>query len=121
MDIELILRKLAKDTRYQNLFVTVKDLNGISLFKNNDELSRIQELFLSYLYFYYDIYQDIATKKVDKIVLTDGIYEEAYLYWKREKGFEREASNIKKEKKSNKNIMLVIDNKVKPREKQYNG
>lgn len=119
MNVEQIIRKLAKESKYQNLFVATKDLNGFVLFKNNIDLSRIQEVFLSYLYFYYDIYQDISTKKIDKIILSDEIYEDAYMYWKKIKGNEKESNKKtqKKQENTSKNIMLVFDNKVKSKEK----
>jgi hypothetical protein len=117
MDTEQVIRELAKKSKYQNLFVAVKDLNGFVLFNNKNDLTRIQEIFLSYLYFYYEIYQDIATKKIDKMILKNETYEDAYMYWKREKGIEKKDNKKKNANKTKNDLMLVFDNNVKVKEK----
>jgi hypothetical protein len=118
MNIEKIIRNLAKKTEIINLFVASKDLNGINLFKNNIDFSKIQRLFLSYLYFYYDIYNDIASKKINKSIIKDNIYEDAYMLWKEENN--GEINKSKKNKVSDKkDIYLVFDNSKK--EAKTNG
>lgn len=79
---EQLLRKLAKDIRYMNLFEAAQKVNGINLFKNNTDFSDMQQLFLSYLYFYHGLYLDLAMKKVSKSVLDNEIFEDAYTYWR---------------------------------------
>jgi hypothetical protein len=76
------LRKLAKKTEMLNLFTAAKDMGGFELFKNKNDLSNSQNYFLSYLYFYYSLNNDIASKKVSEKVLTDEIYENAYSYYR---------------------------------------
>jgi hypothetical protein len=80
-----IIRQLAKSIKYQNLFRISKDKIGINIFKNNNELSAIQEIFLSYVYSYSNIFDEIALKEISELVLKDDIYTDAYLYWKQNK------------------------------------
>ena len=103
--LENKIRKLAKDYKHLNLFTTAKDIGSIKLFRNSTDLSRLQQIYLSYLYFYESLMTDIGLKKIDEIVLTDSIYEDAYSFWKRKKGFEIDK---KTEKKTDKNLKLVF-------------
>ena len=102
------LRELAKSIKAQNLFVAAKDINGIRLFKNSFNFSKIQEIYLSNLYTYDTINRDIIFEKISKHVLDNYIYEDAYLLWKRK--------NIKKSTiKDNKqnDINLVVGSNIK--------
>ena len=76
------IRKLAKETKMLNLFSASKEMNGIKIFHNETDFSRIQELFISYLYFYSNINMDINLDKVSDKVLENEIYEDAYYRWK---------------------------------------
>jgi len=102
------IRKLSKSTRYQNLFVAAKDFATIRLFDNETDLSKLQDTFLAYLYIYDNIFSDIATKEVSKKVLENIIYEDAYMYWKREKKSESE-----KKDSSSSRLKLVKGNNIK--------
>lgn len=101
-DITTVLRKLAKSDKYQNLFSVCKEIPTIHLFENSSELTQLQSVFLSYLYFYREILTDIYTNKINSNVLQDFIYEDAYSKWK------KEHSNKKTENKK-KDIKLVFD------------
>lgn len=85
MDINILIRKLAKQIKYQNLFSICKDLHCFKLFKNTRELSQIQDIFLNYLYLYDSIYQDLKINHISKHIFDNAIYEDAYLLWKKEK------------------------------------
>ena len=76
------LRKLAKSISSQNTFIAAKEINGIKIFENETNLSKIQEEYVSYLYFYKSLYEDIYSKKVSEKILNDEIYEDAYSYYK---------------------------------------
>ena len=78
-----LIRKLAKSVEMQNLFIAVKEIHSLSLFKNKTELSSLQQAFLSYLYFYNEIYKDIASNLIKDIILESEYYEDSYTYWKR--------------------------------------
>lgn len=100
-NIYLDLKNLAKSVRSQNIFTACKELHGIRLFKNSRDFSKLQDLYLSYLYNYDSINRDIFIDNISKYVLEDEIYEEAYLLWKRK--------NIKKsEEKDNKEKDLKL-------------
>ena len=99
-----IVRKLAKTSKAQNLFYNSKNISSIHLFENTSELSDLQQLYLSYLSFYHDIYCDIQLKKIEDIILTDEIYENAYARWKSEHS---DVSSPKKDKKEH-DIKLVF-------------
>jgi len=84
MDIT-ILRKLAKNNYYQNLYSLSREMSSIHLFKNVDDLTDIQMTFIQYLSFYYSLYMDIALKEIDEKVLEKEIYEDSYMYYKSKK------------------------------------
>lgn len=86
--LDKYLRKLSQKIRFVNLYYLAKDFHQIKIFNNTTELTNLQMIFLSYIYSYVDLLRDVDTKKVDKIVLTDVIYEEAYKKYKREKGYD---------------------------------
>lgn len=108
MNIFLSIRKLSKTTYAQNLFLASKEINGIKLFKNNLDLSKLQQLYLSYLYMYNGIMQDIQIEKISKHVLDNEIYEDSYLLWKREKG-----NKTKKEDNTERDVKLVMSNTIR--------
>lgn len=76
------VRKLAKQDDSQITFSASKELNGVKLFLNEHDLSKLQRIYINYLYFYYNLQQDIQLKEVNKKVLEDEIYEDAYSYYK---------------------------------------
>ncbi|MHA1294648.1 MAG: hypothetical protein ACTSQJ_18585 [Promethearchaeota archaeon] len=80
-----ILQKLAASIRYQNLFHASKQINGVRLFKNTRDFSLLQQIFISYLYNFEAIHNDIAFEKISKRVLEDTIFSDAYLAWKQKR------------------------------------
>ena len=80
--LDTYLRKLAKRSDFLNLFIASKDMACFKLFENVKDLSKLQNSFLSYLYFYDNLSNDIASKRVSEKVLEDEIYENAYAYYK---------------------------------------
>lgn len=104
MNIEKQIRKLAKTVKSMNLFSASKELQGVHIFKNSSDFSKIQMLYLSYLYFYYNINMDISLDKVSKKVLDSEINEDSYSIWKQNS---KEKDN-KSEEKTNKNLFLVF-------------
>jgi hypothetical protein len=102
------IRKLAKSIKAQNTFSAAKELQSIHLFYNTIDFSRLQELYLSFLYIYDSINKDIVTDKISKHIFDSEVYEDAYLIWKRK--------GIKKEEKRNntqKNVNLVSGKHIK--------
>ena len=101
-----LLRELAKSIKAQNLFVAVKEINGIHLFRNNFDFSKLQEIYLSHLYNYDSINKDIVIDKISEHVIDNEIYTDSYLLWKRK--------NLKKTIKDNKqnDIHLVTGKKI---------
>ena len=108
MDIYNLTRKLAKHNKYQNILAMSKEINGINLFRNKEDFSYLQSIFLNYLFMYDTINRDISIKKISKHVNDNEIYEDAYILWKNEKGQDQE---FKENKKSD--IKLVISDKIK--------
>lgn len=105
------LRNLAKQVEHQNLFIATKEINGIKLFYNDSDFSRLQQLYLYYLYFYNDLYMDISLKKVSEKVLDNFIREDSYSYYKRQKNPE----NISKKEENG--IHLVFNKNKKNKNK----
>lgn len=103
---DLLIRDLAKQTRAQNLFYAAKDISGINIFNNISNFTKIQQLYLNYLYFYDTISSDIITEHISKKVFNNHIFEDAYMYWKR---------NHKETKKDNKtsDVKLVPARHIK--------
>lgn len=85
MNYNYYIRKLAKSTPIQNQFIASKELFGVKLFANEYDFSKIQQDFLTYVYFYYNLFQDIYTNQVSKKVTDNDIYEDAYSYYKANK------------------------------------
>lgn len=84
MDFISSLRQLAKSDKWQTLFYHFKESNG-NIFENNSNFTAYQVIFLNFLYFYHNIYTDIALEEVDEIVLTHEIFEDAWSRYKRKK------------------------------------
>jgi len=63
------LRELARSEYAQNMYRASKEINGISLFENSKDLSRLQIIYLSYLSVYDSIYTDIASDMLDDAVM----------------------------------------------------
>lgn len=108
MDIYKLVRVLAKHSKYQNLLCMAKEINGINLFRNKEDFSYLQSIFLNYLFMYDTINRDISIKKISKHVNDNEIYEDSYMLWKNEKGQDQE---FKENKKSD--IKLVVSDKIK--------
>ena len=108
MNIYLLLRKLAKTTKAQNLFIASKEIGGIRLFRNSYDFSKLQEIYLSHLYNYDSINRDIIVDHISPHILDSEIYEDAYLLFKRK--------NIKKRDKRDsgkKDVNLVVGKAIK--------
>jgi len=89
-----VLRKLAKSNRFQALYRRVKESGFLKLFKNDYDLSKIQDIFLYYLEIYYMLYQDLAEKKpyLTEEVIDNELRTDAYLFMK----FKHKSKNDKK-------------------------
>jgi hypothetical protein len=111
MNIESIVRNLAKSNYYQNLYNSSKETNCIQLFNNMNNYSGIQSLFLYWLRIYSMLYDDLMSKEsifLTENVINDEIRCDAYLFYKRKKQ-EREIKKYNEEKQ--KMNMGVKDNK----------
>lgn len=106
-DIYHFIRKLAKTTKYQNLFLAVKELHGLQLFHNITDLSKMQDLFLNYLYMYDTLNTDIAVDNISKHVLDNELYEDSYMLWRREK-----KNKEKEEDNKASDVKLVLSDKI---------
>ncbi len=104
MNIYSALRKLAKSTKSQNFFIAAKEVNGVRLFKNSYDFSKLQEFYLSYLFIYDSILRDIHSEGISKEVLNNEFYEDSYLLWKREN---------RKTKDNKRDVHLVPGKRIK--------
>ena len=102
------IRQLAKSIKAQNTFAAAKELHNIRLFYNSMDFSKLQELYLSYLYIYDSINKDIIIDKISKKIFDSEIYEDAYLIWKR-KGNKKDFKNSK----TGKDVNLVSGKIIK--------
>lgn len=76
------VRKLARSDDYQNLYILSKDISSVKIFENCRNFTFIQNIFLRYLNFYYNLYTDISMGEVGDIVLECDLYSDAYIMWK---------------------------------------
>jgi hypothetical protein len=107
MNIYSSVRELAKSIKYQNLLIATKEISSIRLFKNEYDLSKLQEIFLSYLYTYDMISKDIITEKISKHVTDNEIYEDSYLLWRKQK------KDTEEKKTTMNDISLVAGKEIK--------
>jgi hypothetical protein len=101
MQVESIIRKLARSTYYQQLFHSSKNCNGIYLFENQTNFSGIQSLFLYWLETYSLLFKELSQlewENLDEKVLKDDYRTDCFLYW-RSKFIEKEIRKAKKEEK----------------------
>lgn len=96
--ITRIIRELAKNNYWQNLYSHAKDL-GFKVFENNRDLTNNQMLFLHYLSFYSNLYMEFSMGDVGEIVFKDFIYEDAYTAYKRKKRKDKDVKGTRAEKK----------------------
>jgi hypothetical protein len=107
MQIYNAVINLAKSVRAQNLFAISKEVNGIRLFKNSHDFSKLQEIYLNYLYTFDLLNRDVIVEGISKKVIEDEIFWESYLLYKK--------SNKKKEEKPDKQkaVSLVAGKNIK--------
>ena len=107
MNIYNSVINLAKSVRAQNLFAISKEVNGIRLFKNSHDFSKLQEIYLNYLYTFDLLNRDVIVEGISKKVIEDEIFWESYLLYKK--------SNKKKEEKPDKQkaVSLVAGKNIK--------
>jgi len=77
------LKQLAKENKTQNLFSASREIFGVRLFNNELDLSKIQQVFINYLYFYENLITDVMSNSVSDKVLLDDVYAEAYVVYKK--------------------------------------
>jgi hypothetical protein len=84
MNYEETIRKIAKKIENQNTFLAAKD-GLVSIFNNDKDLTKIQQIYLSYLYFYHDLIVDVYSNKINEKIFDEEIYEDAYMNYKKNK------------------------------------
>jgi hypothetical protein len=100
------VRELAKGDDYQNIYILSKDMGSIKIFENCRDFTYIQNVFLRYLNFYYNLYSDIAMGEVGEIVLENNLYSDAYVMWKAVKDKEKYKDLMKDKPKGNSKEIL---------------
>lgn len=106
MQIEKHVRDLAKSYKYQT--ISNGGENPINCFVNKFDFTFYQLFFMSYLRFYHTLNMDVAEEEVDEIVLTDTVYEDAYMYWRGKNKYKKMKQDIDKNYKSNRNPKAPI-------------
>lgn len=85
MNIETIIRKLARSVYWQNIYKSSKEIGSIQLFENITNFSGLQSLFLFWLSIYETLYIELNQKEwkyLDEKVINDDIRCDAFLYWR---------------------------------------
>jgi len=101
------IRLLAKSTTSQNLFIASKEINGVRLFKNSFDFSKLQIYYMTNLYHYDSINRDIIIENISKHVFDSEIYEDAYLFYKH-----NTPKKIDNSDKKHNDVHLVTSNKI---------
>ena len=112
MFLEQQIRKMARSNYYQRIYQASKDCYGIRLFKNVDNLSGLQTLFLFWLRTYSMLYEELGNleyENLDDQVIKDDDRCDAFLYW-RSKKIEKD---IRKSKREEKKANRKTGNKMK--------
>lgn len=93
------IKKLAKSNKYQILYSRLKEIGSLKLFKNDYDLSKVQDWFLYFLEMYHILYTDLQSNKdyISQAVIDDDMRTEAYLLLRR-------TENTKNKPKRNKEI-----------------
>jgi hypothetical protein len=87
MTIEGYIRKLARSTYYQNLYISSKEINNIQLFDNTFNFTGLQVLFLYWLRVYGMMFEELLQNKwkyLDEKVINDDIRTDAFLHWRKQ-------------------------------------
>ena len=81
------LRTLARSSYYQNLYLRAKELNGIYLFENTNQFSKIQLEFLYWISAYNRLYQELAmeNKHLTENMIKDDRLCDCFLIWETKK------------------------------------
>jgi len=104
MRLESYIRSIARSSYWQQLYRSSKEIHGINLFENTNNLSGLQVIFLYWLKVYDLLYNELASKEwinLDEDVIKDEDRCDAFLYWRR-KEIEKETYKNKKEMKQSK-------------------
>lgn len=102
------LRELARSEYYQNLYRSSKELNGIFIFDNHKDLTKLQIIFLSFLALYDSVYIDIASNDSNLMSLDrikDDMLVDAYITVKNKNRNKKD--NIDKPKKNSSGIPSI--------------
>jgi len=104
-----ILRKLAKSEKFQSLYRRAKESGLVKVFRNEYDLSKIQNWFFYYLEIYHMIYQDLNNKEayLTEEVIQNDLRCDAYLFMK-SKNKNKITEKNKKEAITSSNIPSVI-------------
>ena len=99
-----IVRKLARSSYWQNIYVSSKDIGSIRLFDNQTNFSGLQSLFLYWLKVYDLLYTELSQKEwkyLDEEVIESDVRCDAFLFW-RSLEKEKELNKYKQEQKVDK-------------------
>lgn len=113
MEVEKYIRKLAKSYKYQS--ISQGGENPTNCFVNKSDYTYYQIVFSSFLKFYNAINMDIAEEEIDEFVLSDTIYEDAYMYWRGKNKYKKVKEEV------NKKFPSPINSKVPIKETQQLG
>lgn len=108
MVLEQEIRKMARSFYYQSLYASAKDVSFIKLFDNNDNISGIQVMFLSWVRVYNMLYKELNEQEwlnLDEEVIEDNVRCDAFLHWR--------AKQIQKELIVHKDEMRKMNRKNK--------
>jgi hypothetical protein len=100
---EEIIRKMARDNKWQTFYSRSKDISSFSLFNNVTKLTKIQLIFLQYLEIYNILYGNLREKEkyLNEEVIDNDVRCDAYLYYRKITGNKKDKESDKEENNSN--------------------
>lgn len=107
--MEKYLRKLARSSYWQTYYSQAKELGALNLFKNSNELTKIQIIFLNWLAVYNSLYKDLSLDEdyISEAVIEDDLRTDAYLLWRRKIKYKKKKTD-NKEKVNHLGIPSVV-------------
>jgi len=105
---------LANSNKYQSLLNAREDICDVKFFNNNNNFSKLQLRFISWLQFYKFLRSEISTEELSDIVLKDDIYADSYYFWRSTKYSEYIQKKYEKpEKEENPHALKVTHRRRK--------
>lgn len=112
MNFMKALRKMANSSKWLSLYRYSKEIGNLKFFNNEQELTKLQMIFLNWIATYNSLYTDLASGEefISEDVINDDLRAEAYLLYRSKKYQKKENKTTERNKNifSNTGIPKII-------------